>query len=111
GVAADGIDIAVFHSEQNWFGTVRPRLGFTLYNLLVYGTGGFLYGDIEHQVTQSRTTVPAATRTGSTSGVTAGWTAGAGIEWMLYQWILGVEWLHWITQPQSSISRRRHWAE
>ena len=76
GVAADGIDIAVFHSEQNWFGTVRPRLGFTLYNLLVYGTGGFLYGDIEHQVTQSRTTVPAATRTGSTSGVTAGWTAG-----------------------------------
>jgi opacity protein-like surface antigen len=54
GVAADGIDIAVFHSEQNWFGTVRPRLGFTLYNLMIYGTGGFLYGDIEHQVTQSR---------------------------------------------------------
>ncbi len=87
--APNGTDVTSYHSEQDWFGTVRSRLGFTLYNLLVYGTGGFLYGDIEHQVTENR-----ASRTGSASGVRPGWTAGAGIEWALYQWILGVEWLH-----------------
>ncbi len=92
--APNGTDVTSYHSEQDWFGTVRSRLGFTLYNLLVYGTGGFLYGDIEHQVTENRVTVPGASRTGSASGVRPGWTAGAGIEWALYQWILGVEWLH-----------------
>jgi outer membrane immunogenic protein len=92
--APNGTDVTSYHSEQDWFGTVRPRLGFTIYNLMIYGTGGFLYGDIEHQVTESRVTVPGASRTGSVSGVRPGWTAGAGIEWALYQWIVGVEWLH-----------------
>jgi outer membrane immunogenic protein len=94
GVAPNGIDIAIFHSEQNWWGTVRPRFGVTLYNLMMYGTGGFLYGDLEHRITETRTTVAGATRTGSVSGIFPGWTAGAGLEWELYRWILGVEWLH-----------------
>src|ERR1700674_1221014 len=75
--APNGTDVTSYHSEQDWFGTVRSRLGFTLYNLLVYGTGGFLYGDIEHQVTENRVTVPGASRTGSATGVRPGWTAGA----------------------------------
>ena len=89
--APNGTDVTSYHSEQDWFGTVRSRFGFTLYNLLIYGTGGGLYGDIEHQVTENRVTVSGANRTVSASGVRPGWTAGAGIEWALYHWILGVE--------------------
>ena len=90
--APNGTDVTSYHSEQDWFGTVRSRFGFTLYNLLIYGTGGFLYGDIEHQVTENRVTVSGANRTVSASGVRPGWTAGAGIEWALYHCdILGVE--------------------
>ncbi|MCX7900164.1 MAG: porin family protein, partial [Methylocystis sp.] len=33
----------------NWFGTVRGRLGVTLFspNVLVYGSGGFAYGEVQ----------------------------------------------------------------
>ncbi len=37
----------------DWFGTVRGRVGFTLPsipNLMVYGTGGFAYGQVVHNV-------------------------------------------------------------
>ena len=39
--------------KVDWFGTVRGRVGFTLPsmpNLMVYGTGGFAYGQVVHNV-------------------------------------------------------------
>jgi outer membrane immunogenic protein len=41
-----GIDIG--SSSLDWFGTVRGRLGFTIFDsALLYATGGFAYGGVE----------------------------------------------------------------
>jgi outer membrane immunogenic protein len=52
-----------------WFGTLRGRLGYAMNNILIYGTGGFAYGDV----------------TGNFGGLDethtlTGWTIGAGME-------------------------------
>jgi len=67
-----------WHNGQKslpWFGTVRGRVGITLWpSLLVYATGGFAYAGTNQNlgwVNQS------ATQTG--------WTAGGGLEWMFMQ--------------------------
>ncbi|MBY6241402.1 outer membrane protein [Methylosinus sp. Sm6] len=73
----------------DWFGTVRARAGVTLFrpDLLIYGTGGFAYGDI-------RLKHPAAF--GGTIGQTGtGWTAGGGLEWLFApNWSAKVEYLY-----------------
>ncbi|MCC0807041.1 porin family protein [Methylobacterium sp. W2] len=54
-------------NEMNFFGTVRGRIGYAFDRTLVYGTGGFAYGD------------------GATGGddFRTGYTAGGGIEYAL----------------------------
>jgi outer membrane immunogenic protein len=72
----------------DWFGTVRARAGVTLFspNLLVYGTGGFAYGDI-------RLKHPIAFGTQGQTGT--GWTAGGGLEWLFApNWSAKVEYLY-----------------
>jgi outer membrane immunogenic protein len=76
GIEADfqGGDItgSVGSEEQtlNYFGTVRGRLGYALERTLVYGTGGFAYGEVEHKH-------PGY----SVSDTQTGWVAGGGIEY------------------------------
>ena len=61
-------------SKINWYGTVRPRLGYAYDRTLFYGTGGLAYGHVDYK--------------GSVAGVgsfdedktRAGWTLGAGVE-------------------------------
>lgn len=80
----------------NWFGTVRGRLGYLVTtNLLVYGTGGFAYGEVEQQATVTNVSATsvvnssftcvrnAVCATGSRSETQGGWTAGAGWEYLL----------------------------
>ncbi len=64
-----------------WFGTVRGRAGWLVTpTLLIYGTGGFAYGDV--QVFNQNNT-----RTG--------WTAGGGVEWMFMpNWSAKAEYLY-----------------
>jgi outer membrane immunogenic protein len=55
--------------SNRWFGTLRGRLGYAFNNILVYGTGGFAFGDGRVEVgslSESRTHF--------------GWTAGVGLE-------------------------------
>jgi outer membrane immunogenic protein len=35
-------------SKLQWFGTVRGRVGFIWDRLLVYGTGGYAYGNVDN---------------------------------------------------------------
>ena len=52
-----------------WFGTLRGRVGYAMNNVLVYGTGGFAYGDLKGELaglTETKTEF--------------GWTLGAGME-------------------------------
>lgn len=67
-------DIASASSKIDWYGTVRPRIGYSFDNTLIYGIGGLAYGHIKYK--------------GSLAGVgsfdddatKAGWTVGAGVE-------------------------------
>jgi outer membrane immunogenic protein len=55
----------VTDDSDNYFGTVRARLGFAFDRALIYATGGFAYGDV-------------GTFGGGSNG---GWTVGGGIEY------------------------------
>ncbi len=70
----------------NWFGTVRGRIGVTLFSpqLLIYGTGGFAYGEVQRNGWLNQN-----------SAVQTGWTAGAGAEWMFMpNWSVKAEYLY-----------------
>jgi outer membrane immunogenic protein len=71
----------------NWFGTVRGRAGITfpgVPTLLVYGTGGFAYADVQRNFWWNQN-----------SAVQTGWTAGGGVEWMfLPNWSAKAEYLY-----------------
>ncbi len=85
----------------DWFGTVRGRVGVTLPsmpNLLVYGTGGFAYGDVNHTLSIADAS-PAAVVIGRANyfDTATGWTAGGGVEWSpaaFPAWSVKVEYLY-----------------
>jgi outer membrane immunogenic protein len=52
-----------------WFGTLRGRAGYTVSNVLFYGTAGLAFGELKGQTFGL-----------SESHTTAGWTAGVGAE-------------------------------
>ena len=61
-----GADISNSGSKMDWFGTVRGRLGYAVDRVLLYGTGGFAYGDVS---------------TPLGSEIQHGWVAGGGVEY------------------------------
>ncbi|MGJ0509627.1 MAG: outer membrane protein [Methylocystis sp.] len=75
----------------NWFGTLRGRAGFLITpTLLVYGTGGFAYGQVSGGPFNG-------------SNVRTGWTAGGGVEWMFMQnWSAKAEYLYTDLQTNTS---------
>jgi outer membrane immunogenic protein len=81
-----------------WFGTVRPRVGWLATDaLLLYGTGGFAYGQVSDSVDLAFSLANANTSNGgfgfqcgaagtpcfagSASRAVTGWTAGGGAEY------------------------------
>ena len=91
-----GYDITSNSSfDANWFGTIRGRLGFALDNVLLYGTGGVAYG---HMSADGKTSIDDAgtvtTYKGSTDSTNWGWTIGAGAEYGIDNWSIGVEYLY-----------------
>ena len=98
----------------DWLGTVRGRLGFLFTpTLLVYGTGGFAYGQTNAttSITQFVTgdpDLPNAYGTfGRFSNTRTGWTAGGGLEWMFFpNWSFKVEYLYY-NLGSVTLQRRR----
>jgi outer membrane immunogenic protein len=73
-----------------WFGTVRGRLGLALLDsrLLIYGTGGFAYGEV------SRSNL-GWWWGNNNNNIHTGWTAGGGVEWaFLPNWSAKIEYLY-----------------
>ncbi|PRD55195.1 outer membrane protein [Phyllobacterium myrsinacearum] len=62
------------HSKIDWFGTVRPRLGYAFDRTMIYGTGGLAYGNVKYSISDN------VGNAASESKTRAGWVAGAGIE-------------------------------
>jgi outer membrane immunogenic protein len=91
-------------TKFNDFGTVRGRLGYAGDNLLLYGTGGWAWG--ESSTNSNFTCVGVGTCPGpgvpftgggSSSSTTAtnGWAAGAGLEYAFARnWTIRAEYLH-----------------
>lgn len=80
--------------KLSWFGTVRGRLGATVTpDLLLYATGGLAYGHVDASANtffSSDSQSPA-----SVNQTKAGWTVGAGAEWMFARnWSAKVEYLY-----------------
>lgn len=100
-------------AQQNndWYGTVRGRLGWLATpNLLLFGTGGLAYGKTSESANYLFTGPPIGTVnvtlggfsvvctnnatcfSGTASAIRVGWTAGGGAEWMFDQhWSAKIE--------------------
>ena len=60
-------------SDVNWFGTIRLRLGYSFTpTTMIYGTGGFAYGEVRSQLSFLNSAVDTHTH--------YGYSAGGGIE-------------------------------
>jgi outer membrane immunogenic protein len=71
--------------RTRYLGTVRGRVGFLATPaLLIYGTGGLAYGGVEGRFSllQTGTNGFVGVGGGNLSTAHAGWTGGAGLEWM-----------------------------
>jgi outer membrane immunogenic protein len=83
--------------ELDWLGTIRGRVGYTpVAPLLIYGTGGLAVGEHKLGIGVSDPGAnPAANLFNQTSSTSAGWTVGAGIEWMFAShWSVKAEYLY-----------------
>ena len=77
---------SVFRSSLDFLGTVRGRVGLAFDRVLVYGTGGFAYGDVENRVALSGTPANAGAPLaffGRSGRFDTGYAAGGGIEYAL----------------------------
>lgn len=99
--ADNGRGFMTITNDTNWLSTVRGRLGWTFDRLMIYGTGGVAFGEVETSISLNCSVNgcgnqpgPFAT-SGAFSSVNTGWVAGGGIEWMFASnWSLRAEYLH-----------------
>lgn len=69
----DNAGAGIFSSDLNYMGTLRGRLGAAFDRLLVYGTGGYAFGELE---------VSNDVLGLSDKNDLSGWAAGGGIEYV-----------------------------
>ena len=75
GISANGNDFAS-KDRTDWFGTARGRLGYSFGRTLIYGTGGFAYGDVRERAVDGGAVLAG-------SGTQTGWVAGGGAEYKI----------------------------
>ena len=77
----------VFRSSLDYLGTVRGRVGYAWDRVLVYGTGGFAYGDVTQSANLSGPVAANVLQfTGRRSTMETGWAAGGGVEYAIPNW-------------------------
>ena len=91
------------HEDVSWFGTLRPRIGYTpIPPVLIYGTAGLAYG---HANYSTDTVFPTVRYPASPSCTKAGWAAGGGIEYAIRKhWTVRAEYLFIDLGSQSAIA-------
>lgn len=76
-----------FSTDMGYLGTVRGRLGYSFGTFMVYGTGGFAYGDVENRARFFATPLAGGTGvtqfSGSRSSTETGYAAGGGVEFAM----------------------------
>lgn len=88
-------------SEAKSLATIRGRLGITFDHLMIYGTGGVAFAEINSSLATDCLVNGCADQGGPSAALSnyttrkAGWVAGGGIEWMLdANWVVRGEYLH-----------------
>lgn len=76
-------DLSIFRQNLEWLGTVRGRLGYAFDRLLVFGTGGFAYGDVTYNARFFQNTTGLLAYRGRYSDIETGYVYGGGIEYAL----------------------------
>ncbi|WP_454851028.1 outer membrane protein [Rhizobium binxianense] len=61
-------------SKVNWYGTLRPRVGYSFDHTLLYGTGGLAYGHVDYKSSVDGVDLIDQDKT------RVGWVLGAGLE-------------------------------
>ncbi len=76
GLAGLSANNKAFTSNESidWFGTVRGRLGWAFGPALLYGTGGFAYGNVNQRATLGNDIL-------GSNGTQTGYAVGGGIEY------------------------------
>jgi len=92
-VASAPISVLAMDQKIEWFGTVRARGGILVApRVLLYGTGGFAYGDVRTSETLNNI---ATAQAFSTTDTRFGWTVGAGVEGAIGgNWTARLEYLY-----------------
>ncbi|TPM16337.1 outer membrane protein [Mesorhizobium sp. B2-3-5] len=85
-------------TKVHWYGTARARVGYAIDNLLIYGTGGLAFGQVESQIEN----IPGW----YVKHTNVGWAAGAGAEYALdAHWTTKIEYMHidlgWTNHPEA----------
>jgi outer membrane immunogenic protein len=85
-------------TKLDWLGSARNRLGYLITpSMMVYGTGGVAWGKIAYSGSVSLNDACCGyvySANTSFSRTAVGWTAGAGLEWMITDhWLLRGEYL------------------
>jgi outer membrane immunogenic protein len=94
-----GTFVTEAESKLNWYGSLRGRLGvLATDNLLLFGTGGLAYGDVETTTTGSNKLGCATGRfycmSGNSGGISVGAVVGVGLEYALSpNWTTSLEYL------------------
>jgi outer membrane immunogenic protein len=80
----------------NWYGTLRPRVGYTLGpSTLVYATGGLAYGNVSYSAYTDYRPVLGSVYPSSFSSTMVGWAVGGGIEYAFAGcWTVNAQYLH-----------------
>ncbi len=69
-------------AKTDWVWTVRPRLGFVAGKVLIYGTSGLAFTQIDQQASFTDT-FDSATESGGANSIGSGLVLGTGIEYQL----------------------------
>lgn len=77
----NGANATAFRSGLDFLGTARGRLGYAFNQFMIYGTGGFAYGDVNSRVVNTVNGV--SNYVGSSSGFNTGYAYGGGIEYAI----------------------------
>jgi outer membrane immunogenic protein len=97
------VSTATVTKQLDYLGTVRGRIGFLpTPRLLAYATGGLAYGGVSTRTSFNAVEslgnppYPPVLSASSFSGTRVGWTAGAGLEWLLAaNWSAKAEYLYY----------------
>ena len=84
GLTAGGATtLNTFRSQLDYLGTVRGRLGLAFDRFMVYGTGGFAYGEVENRVNFFNAAGGSLRFGGGRDRIETGYAVGGGIEYAM----------------------------